>query len=283
MKRMLKRALWLGLVMMPVSAYSWGPVGHMLVANIAYQKLNPEVRGKVDQLVSYLHTEYPSMAQFTQVAIWPDTLGSQKIISYQHWHYIDVPLSGDGTSLAGKDLIDDDNAVWALNSIQGVVKNEKKGNPYERARFLSFLVHIVGDLHQPLHTVSYVSEKHPDGDRGGNDYHVRYAGSKTQLHHVWDTGVGAFNNDTSPANIAALTDRLTSRYPESYFGNEKLEDIKPENWTKEGMANAKEYVYITTEDKELSSQYVQNGQRLADQQVTLAGYRLARMLNTLLS
>lgn len=282
MKRVLTRALSLSLLLFPFTAFAWGPVGHMVVANIAYQKLKPDVRDKVDQLVSYLHAEYSNMEQFTQIAYWPDTLGSQKISSYQHWHYIDVPLVADGAGLPQKDMIDDDNAVWAMNNIQNIVKNEKHGNPYERARFLSFLVHIVGDLHQPLHTVSYVSTNHPEGDRGGNDYHVRFSGAKTQLHHVWDSGVGRFNNVLSEENVNTISKAIVARYPESYFGKDKLDDLKPEDWAKEGMVNAKDYVYVTPENRDLSTQYIQNGQRVAEQQVALAGYRLARILNTLL-
>ena len=222
----------------PFAAFAWNALGHMVVATIAYKQLQPNVRDKVDNLVSKLHQEYADTSTFSQLAYWPDAIRSQKIETYTHWHYIDVAFSKDGTPL--KNLIDTDNAVWALSNIEKVVKNDK-ANHYERARFLAFLVHIVGDLHQPLHTVSYISEKHPEGDRGGNDYFVRYKNERINMHRLWDGGVGLFELDATAENANTIANTIMSLYPKSYFVKQKLDNLTLNDWVQEGVDNAKKF------------------------------------------
>lgn len=278
MLKMLTKVAAVTLCVCSFSAYSWNSVGHMVVANIAYQHLKPNVQKKVDNLTSFLHKEYPEMESFVHISYWADAIRSQKIDTYTHWHYIDIPFSADGTEL--KNTIDTDNAVWAVNAIEQVVKNDRANN-YERARFLAFLVHIVADLHQPLHTTTRITAAHPDGDRGGNLFHVRFHGDNVSLHKVWDEGVGEFNTSDKIDNINTLSATITKMYPENSFGN-KAKDVDPDHWSKEGFEIAKKYVYNTAEDQPVSTAYIENGRKTSEQQAALAGYRLANLLNTLL-
>lgn len=270
-----------GLVLLFVclNANAWNALGHMVIANIAYQNLKPEVRAKVDRLVEYFHEEYPNMDSLLQLAYWPDAIRSQKIETFTRWHYINVSFSKDNRKV--KDTYDTDNAVWALKNIHNVVKYEK-ANVYERARFLAFFVHIVGDLHQPLHTVDLVSEEHPDGDEGGNLYHVKYKNKRVKLHALWDRGVDVFDLEPSVNNANILSNQITALYSKAYFGK-RIEDLKSENWLKEGMYNAKTYVYSTPEDKPVSEKYIEDVRVVAKQQAALAGYRLGALLNHLLA
>lgn len=278
MKTIKKLCVFFLLFNVTFSTYAWNATGHMVVANIAYQNLKPNVQKKVDNLVTFLHKEYPDMTSFLQISHWPDAIRSQKIDAYTHWHYIDLPFSTDGTQ--PKKNIDTDNAVWAVNSIEQVVKNDQANN-YERARFLAFLVHIVADLHQPLHTVSRVSAAHPDGDRGGNLFHIRYHNQNVSLHKLWDEGVGEFDGPSKPESINTLATTIATLYPETYFGK-KSHDLDPEHWAKEGSEHAKKTVYNTTENQPVSTAYIENGKKLAEQQAALAGYRLANLLNQLM-
>jgi hypothetical protein len=262
----------------PLPTFAWNALGHMVVANIAYQQVTPAVRDKIDRMIAYLHNEYPEMGTYPGIATWADTLRSEKVETYTHWHYIDYGFANDGTPL--KNVMDTDNAVWALKNIIPVVKYTS-ANPYERARFLAFLTHIVGDLHQPLHTVTNFSRKNPDGDRGGNSYYVRYKGDRVNLHKLWDEGVGTFEGDSSSSHVQALTNEIVAKYPESSL-NKKSSDLNFDNWTSEGMSNAKQFVYDTPEDQQVSQSYVDAGKQVAQQQAALAGYRLARLLNQLL-
>lgn len=267
-------------VLSPLTSFAWNAVGHMVVASIAYQQLKPAARDKVDRLVNTLHQEYPNTGSFLQIASWMDEIRAQRIDTYTHWHYIDVPYSKDGTQ--AKNLIDTDNAAWAVNHIETVVKNNQ-ANVYERARFLAFLVHIVGDLHQPLHTVAFVSAAHPNGDKGGNAYFVRYNGERVNLHKIWDEGVGAFDQkNVSSAQINDIANQITALYPVSIFGKQAV-DLNTDTWLQEGMANAQKYVYNTSENQPVSSGYVESGKLVAEKQAALAGYRLGALLNQLLA
>lgn len=261
-----------------INNYAWNALGHRVIANIAYLNLKPTVRLEVDHLVSYLQKEYPEMDSYNKLAFWPDSLRGQKIDLFTRWHYIDVAFSQDGSPL--KNLIDTDHAVWAMNNVATIVKNNN-ANPFERARALAFLTHIVGDLHQPLHTVSRISKNLLDGDKGGNLFFVRYNNQRMNLHYLWDGGMGIFEGDSSEERVRLLTETIIAHFPQSYFHNQ-VNDIDADNWLKEGLNNAKQFVYNTPEDEIPSSAYLENGKYVAEKEAALAGYRLAKTLNQLL-
>lgn len=258
---------------------AWNALGHMVIASVAYQKLKPPAKNKVEQLILAFQKEYPEITSFVQMAPWPDSIRGQKIDMFTRWHYIDLAFSDDGTPL--KNLVDTDNAVWALSKLKTPIANDYTKS-IERARFLAFFVHIVGDLHQPLHTVSRITANLPNGDQGGNLMSVVYKNRSTKLHKVWDGGVGAFEGANTQADAVEKATRLMALYPVSFF-NGKASDLRPENWTDEGMENARHYVYNTPPDKPLTQAYLQNAQVLSEQQAVLAGYRLAGLLNHMFS
>lgn len=262
-------------------SHAWNALGHMVIAQIAYDRLNPDVKKKVDMMVANLGKEYPDITSFYQLGPWPDFLRAQKIETFTRWHYIDMAFSSDGTPL--KNLQDTDNAAWAIQQIKPVVGNSK-ANPYERARFLAFLIHIVGDIHQPLHTVSRISSMNPDGDQGGNLYHIKYPVFKPQtitLHRLWDQGVDFFVAETTADKVLFLSHQITSSYPEKYFKN-RFSNINVSDWVSEGFQSATTFVYSTPEDQVPSEQYLQSARQMTQQKAALAGYRLASMLNQIL-
>ncbi len=264
--------------LLPLTSYAWNSLGHKVIAQIAYDHLNPAAKSQVDRLIASFHQEYPKINSLIDAASWPDEIRSQKIEMFTHWHYIDNAITTDHSSL--KNLMDSDNAVWAVSNMVSVVQNQK-ANTYERARFLVFLTHITGDLYQPLHTVSLITAEHPNGDKGGNDFYVKYQGSRTKLHHVWDGGVGLFGNDESKENIAYLAKAITTEYPDTSFA--KINDLKPNDWADEGVIIAKEHVYNITENTNVSNAYIVDGRKTTTKQTALAGYRLAALLNNLLT
>lgn len=268
------------LVSLPVNSYSWNATGHMVVASIAYQQLTPKAREKVDSMAQAMHSEYPNINSMLEMAVWPDSIRGQRIETFTHWHYINLPYSIDGT--VPKNNIDCDNAVWAVKHIRPVVKNDH-ANLFERARFLSFLVHITGDLHQPLHAVALFSKDHPSGDRGGNSYKITQHGRKSNAHKLWDSGVGAFDVKKPKAETSTeLANAIMQRYPKSSFSNKALNDVEPDHWAEDSLSVAKKYVYKVQEGAEPTTYYMQRGAQAAEKQAALAGYRLGNLLNSLL-
>lgn len=265
------------------SSFSWWGLGHMAVADIAYQNLTPSARNKVDQMVVDFQKVYPEVNSFQKMSKWPDALYSQqKIYLYFHWHFIDIPFSADQTPV--KKHIFSDNIVKVITQITRSFKDGRVTNGYERARLLALLTHFVGDIHQPLHTVSRFSSAHPDGDRGGNQYVIIDKSKQSNLHKLWDSGFGLYDNDNaSQEEIRALTNTITATYPRAYFGERMINELNPDTWTDEGMKNAVNYVYTTPEHKAPSIDYWNMGKKVTSEQVALAGYRLAQMLNQLLT
>lgn len=283
MKMLTKAIVFFILVIVsPLKSFAWNATGHMLIATIAYQQLTPNVKSKVDQFVNTFSKEYLDFSTIQNLSVWPDEIRSQRIESFTHWHYIDLIYNADGTT-PSPNIIDTDNAVWAIKQIAPVIKNHN-ANVYERARFLAFLVHIVGDLHQPLHGVSRVTAAHPDGDHGGNLFHLQktYALQANNLHSLWDSGCGVFQEGMSRENIAALANAIMTQFPKESLAA-KTSDLKPENWASDDLDLAKKQVYNTAENQMPNTAYIEACKQTAQQQSALAGYRLGAMLNDLLT
>ena len=262
----------------PVAA--WNATAHEVIAEIAYRNLSAPVKKEVQNMVATLSEEYPYIKSFAQTAAWADQLRSQKVEYFTHWHYIDIAFSTDGTRL--KNITHTDNALWALEHLTPVLKNQH-ANPHERARALAFFIHIVGDLHQPLHTVSRLSMDFPSGDRGGNLYSLSEgpANPRNNLHHLWDNGLGLFSIKATAGNVQKIAGTIMQDFPASGF-NGAVKKLDAEIWTAEGLKIARGYVYRTPEHQKPDVEYIAAGQILAEKAVALAGYRLARILNEVL-
>ncbi|MDI1351871.1 MAG: S1/P1 nuclease, partial [bacterium] len=143
--------------------YAWNAVGHQLIAQIAYDNLNPAAKRLCNQ---YLHayTKKAAPYDFIISSTWLDMLKRKRIHRYDALHYIDIPFSQDGTKLPA---IAKPNA---LSKMQQAIKvlSSKKTSYYSKGLNLRILIHIVGDIHQPLHTTTQVSKRFPHGDLGGN-------------------------------------------------------------------------------------------------------------------
>jgi len=176
--------------------------------------------------------------------------------------------------------MDTDNVAWAIEQIIPIVQNEQ-ANVFERSRFLAFLIHLIGDIHQPLHTVTYVSENFPQGDQGGNLFFVRRDHARIRLHRYWDDGLGLLENEPNMENMTLLTNKIMHDYPKTYFGA-LTDDLGLDDWLKEGLSHAQNTIYTIEQDQIASAEYIVAGRKLSERQLALAGYRLAAVLNQLL-
>ena len=164
-------ALLLSTVLGAGHAAAWGPEGHAIVAEIAEARLTDAARAQVAQLLSQESHEH-----LDQVASWADDYR----VSHSEtggWHYVDIPLSAAGYD-ANRDCGGGNCVVAQIQSFAATLGN-KDAAPADRLMALKFVVHFVGDIHQPLHAED-------DDDKGGNDVHITYFGKSTNLHSVWD-------------------------------------------------------------------------------------------------
>jgi hypothetical protein len=175
---------------LPIPASAWNIPGHMLSAAIAYQVLrqeNPTTIAKV-KTVFEQHPWYANQWQarlqdvpvserhlmlFMQAAKWADDIRTQdRLQNRPRWHYINFPFKPEGQP-ANVQIKEPEpvNILTAMAENESGVKKESE--PERRAIALAWLFHLVGDIHQPLHTAQLFTADYPQGDRGGNEICVR--------------------------------------------------------------------------------------------------------------
>ena len=153
-------------------------------------------------------------------------------------------------------------------------------DPQQKVDALSWLIHLFGDVHQPLHCTERISELHPGGDRGGNSF--RLSGRKNNLHSLWDSAV----NVSRPFAESELRDQILEQHPRESLEKE-LTVTEPERWARASHALARKHVYSLEENPERpprpSGAYIRNMETVGRKQAALAGYRLANHFKMLLS
>lgn len=265
--------LWLGLFVH--SAWAWGNIGHRLVAAIAYNSLTPNARLQIDHYTEILDPNYPPLQRFLYLSTRLDQLRDQGH-RYDSWHYINIPFSNDGTTLLPQNS---ENVVWAIQ-VQRQQLNNKNISEKEKAEALAFLIHLVGDIHQPLHCANRFSHSFPQGDAGGTKIFLDKEGAHN-LHQWWDRGGPLFKhrkNFASMSQINRQAQRWMKEYLQSFFGV-KIADADPQNWAQECFVWARDVSYVNNLNEFYSASYRQNVQKIIKNQIILAGYRLAFILN----
>ena len=285
-------------------ALAWNDRGHMIVAALAYDRLDPAVRDRVDSLLR-LNPQHASWVRgvarsrasevaFLRASTWPDFIkrpaagytddgnrpsgpqASQNIgyadrLQHRYWHYIDLPFSTDGTPLEDPVAPNAETQIEAFRAALRAPGTSDDVRSYD----LAWLLHLVGDVHQPLHATSRFSAAFPHGDQGGNKVKVTCSPScQRDLHAFWDDVLG---RSTSPtAAIAAARKLATPPAPST--------DLTTDAWIRESLALAQSTVYAAPVGDGagpylLTAAYRAAARAAATKQVQLAGARLAGVLN----
>ena len=260
--------------------YAWQDTGHMVVAEIAYRHLDPEIVSKVEYLISKSATDYPKNATFVTASVWPDDIKGHKINFFNDWHYEDKHYSTDGS------LVEKNNGqiVKMLKKTRELIASDATIDA-EKSFALKFFIHLTGDIHQPLHTISRFSKETPSGDRGGNLFKLK--GKSKNLHSLWDSALNSLPRVHRPLDsegtlmLNNLADDITTKYPKDSFTNAELA-ANFADWHHEGYTIAVNRVYKEITFNSLpSTHYINDNLGVAHQQLSLAGYRLANQLNCL--
>lgn len=279
--------LWsLALLLPQAAAFSWFDTGHLVVAEIAYRDLRPNVRAEVDRLIRI--GADPKTNTFVTAACYLDDL-KDRTGAHREWHYINLPFSPDGTPLPTS--LEAENVLTALNQCMAQLQ-EKNAPLAKRAEALRALLHLVGDIHQPLHCATRYTATQPQGDRGGNGFKIKGAWMGHEkvdnLHLYWDSALGLFARVERPLNPAGrryihyLADWIIAAHPRSRLP--QLQQKDPRQWTEEGHQLALEYAYDGLQEGwKPSRPYLSQGRWIVRQRLALAGYRLADLLNQMLS
>lgn len=282
------------------AARAWDDVGHRVVAAIAWENLTPESRARAVALLSAAPADAdlanllpqdgrPLEARqrelFLKAATWPDIVRDQAVparFAKYHkgpWHYIG--WYWEPTPGTPRDRIDipadPENVVERLEVFDPVLSDELRA-PSERGVELAWVLHLVGDLHQPLHAASRVTSTEPRGDHGGNDFKLDAAG-KESLHWFWDSILTKARPRGASESDAAYVDRLAAdiarRFPKPDEGT--LMSAQYERWTRGSNQTVKTRVYPQSLKRKQppSSSYRQMALGVSEPAIALAGYRLA--------
>jgi hypothetical protein len=267
----------------PLQVLAWNAEGHMAVAQIAYNHLDPFVRARCDTLIAITLTNAnAATSNFVTASSWADDFRTQ--LGTANWHYINIPFSLDGTPTNGVGAASFD-VVRAINTNIAVLQNNLS-TITNQATHLRYLLHFVGDIHQPLHCTTAVSALQPNGDAGGNGFALM--GTWANLHFLWDDG-GGFLSDaiTRPLNVteqAVLSNKVAAieaNYP--YSPNVGVIP-NPFDWAFEGVGLCQTVAYVgIVRSNTPSTGYLDTAEASSEERVALAGHRLADLLNTIMA
>jgi hypothetical protein len=295
-------AAWTATLYLALPAAAWDGTGHRIIAAIAYERLTPNARTRVDALIK-AHPDYAAFirdapadppararAAFIAAAVWADNIkgdrrfyddtkadaqptpalpGYPDMKRHTNWHYYDTPYTPDGARPIKKDQ------PSALTALPRLLKEIGKAPQDLAAYDLPWIEHITGDLGQPLHCVSRMLKSMPAGDDGGN---LVFVTPGRNLHSVWDDSPG---RDTSDAYVSKYATDTMAQYPAP-----AKNETNPKKWIAEGYQVARTEVYtfgLETGSRDhpitLPESYLENSKRVARAQIAKAGYRLAAVLN----
>ena len=320
-------------VLVPIgSAMAWDNRGHMMVAAIAFDQLTPATKERVSALLAL--NEYPvngdnvgvaeanePKATFMMAATAADAIksdvnfvndgddanaaghpdlniGFSDELMHRYWHFADTAFLAPGTdgTLFETPRVNAQERIRLFR--QTLASNAPDGL---KAYDLVWILHLVGDVHQPLHDVSRITADRPKGDRGGNDVKlclVSTSSCGTKLHSLWDDAIGT-GNSVETAIIAACAlefpdnDDSVARN-DCTQGNITKVPARPDGssisdeavWVRQGAELAQTQAYksppigSTTGPFLVDQAYTDNVRAVAEKQVLLAGARLADMLNS---
>jgi hypothetical protein len=241
---------------------AWGPEGHALVARIAEAQLTPGVHARVVEILGPGAT----MASIS-ISSWPDQIRHSRPETAP-WHYIDIPITQPHLDMA-RDCPKGDCVIAKIADFRKALADPSTPAAAQREALI-FLIHFIGDMHQPLHC----SDNH---DKGGNDVHVEFDGQPSNLHSVWDGGLLG-RMGTEEQLFPALSQESARR--EKKFAKGTVED-----WAEQSHKAAVKMVYgklpkaAPGQPVVLDAAYEQAADPLIRLQIERAGARLARVLN----
>jgi len=265
MRGVVRAVVALGLLLQWSVLHAWDTTGHAVVAMLAEERLTPQARSAVKTLLKG--------QSLMDVASWPDQVRNKQTAP---WHYVNIEIE--------ESRYDPDQHCRVRQCVIGQIERFRQIltkpsiDSVKRQKALKYLVHFVGDLHQPLHA----GQNH---DRGGNDVTVEFLGQRMNpftrkpwnLHQVWDNGLlEQYAPDVTHA-VAQIDQYLASQQEADLASGSVVE------WAIQSHDQARDHAYTFGADKRLDERYVKQALPAIEAQLARAGVRLAYLLNTALT
>ena len=251
----------LSILLAPSRGFSWGENGHRIVATIAEKRLSPAAKKAIKEILGQ-----ESMAQ---VSTWMDFIKSDPRWDFSKaYHHVNIP---DGQDYWTSKKEPKGDAVRAIIYYEDVLR-DKKSSKQDKNTALKFLIHLIGDIHQPLHVGR-------QDDVGGNKIFVKWFAEETNLHRVWDESLIAFQK-LSYTEYTNFIDHINNKEARTWENSSVI------GWVNEGMKN-REKIYSGLVDESgkkmyrLSYEYNFDNIEMLNGCLKRAGVRLAYFLNNI--
>lgn len=276
-------------VCLPVQG--WWCTGHMLVAQIAQTDLqtdSPEAFAWASSLVEELSgpLSHNISNSFVESACWADDIKAYSLVAMNDWHFYAKPYNPDGLINVMEQFNGD--ALWAIDQLVGTLAGVNRADaPLETSFAMRYLIHIIGDMHQPLHVTEMWNEQFPTGDWGGVFFPIEFDSIVRELHALWDSCMSRYEvnlqrplNSTGWEIVETEAAALTQLYPKSSLSKE-LSDPSTSDWALANYRLAVTYSYNITVGSRPTQDYLEAGWTVIQKQLALAGYRLSALIQQL--
>jgi hypothetical protein len=292
-----------------ISVKAWDDAGHKTIAYIAWNQMSPEARERAFKLlmiapedsdlnVFYLQdsrsAEVKKRELFMIAATWADIVRDRKFKvraeKYHHsnWHYADTFWTTENgkVKILPNPSEEGGKAVEKLIEFDKALKDAAVSDE-EKAIALAWVLHLGGDIHQPLHTSARITELEPKGDQGGNLFSLSPKDAPREqsenLHWFWDSILGRVisrNGMSDDQYIPMLGETIVKKYPLAAMQN-NLATGNFDEWQKSSfkVAIAEVFPADLIRNEMPTAKYRRNTFSISEQQIALAGYRLGAMLD----
>jgi len=238
------------------SNYYWSATGHRVVGKIADDYLNGKARREIKKLLKRKSLAF--------VSTYADEIKSDKRYNkFYTWHYINMPLD---SNYENSEKNPSDDLVSGINHCVSIIK-DKNASDDDKAFYLKLLIHLIGDLHQPMHIG--LAE-----DKGGNDFKVQWFYNDTNLHRVWDSQM-IDKYDMSYNELAENADILDRKQVKA------IQEGTIVDWVNETHELTRKVYANVKPDENLRYRYSYENFETVRTQLQKAGIRLAKVLNDL--
>jgi hypothetical protein len=240
----------------PVPSHAWGHKGHRIIVEIAEDHLTPEARKALRKLMG--------SDDIVQYATWADGVRHQRPETVP-WHYVNIPGDSSGYD-AHRDCPERDCIVAKIEKCSVILRDQRQSS-YDRQEAVTFLVHLIGDIHQPMHAIG-------DG-RGGNDVPDIEFGNALcgfrpcELHSTWDSGLIRHTRFTEQQYVHRLEATIITDHLQA--------SGDPEQWANESFRDAQ--AAWVDPDTDIDENYFRRELPVLNERLALAGLRLAALLN----
>lgn len=242
--------------LLPTEAFAWGKTGHRVTGEIAEQHLSNKAKREIKKILG--------VEDLAEASTWPDFMRSSRDDFWTKeagpYHYVTIPKGKTYDAVGAPEKGD---GITALAKFKAILQDEDSSLD-DKQRALRFMIHIIGDLHQPLHA--------GDGtDRGGNDFKMTFFWEQTNLHRVWDTGL----IEQEDLSYTEMTDWLSRKVTKQNVRDWSVTD--PVVWVTESAA-IRDTIYPEG-DREEAWGYVFDHRETVRLRLSQGGVRIAAYLN----